>query len=308
LQKLQGFEKGIVINMEKIKIVTDSCSDISVNFEKEHECLSVMNFKVTFGDYGFTSRIDITSDQFYEMLSQSETVPTTSQLTVFEFLDIFEKALDEGYTHILVTLINKTASATYANAERAIQEFMAEHSDSENHLEIRLIDSRSYTGAYGYPVSQAVLMAEMGKSFEEIVSYVQDAVNHMAIYFAPYTLKYAKKSGRIPGAVAVIGEAMGIKPIMRIWDHEIKNSEMVRGEKKLISKLADKVVSEIEEGSPYNIVYGNVVENYEQMKKEMTDRLGYPPVGGYQINPIVSSHAGPHVVGVIFRTKKLSDE
>lgn len=290
--------------MEKIKFITDSASDITLEEENAHENLTVMNFKVTLGDLDFVSRLEMTTDQFYKALSETEDIPKTAQLTIFEFVEAYEKAYNEGYTHILVTLINSEGSATFGNSVAAVDRFFEEHPEAKGKLEIVNIDSRSYTGGYGYPVKEAVKMAEAGKSFAEIVAYVQDVIDHLVIYFAPYTLKYARKSGRIPGAVAVVGEALGIKPIMRIYDHVIANDEMVRGEKKLIGKLADKAMTEIEAGSPYNVVYGCNPEDGQALAAEMTARMGYPPVDFYQINPIVASHSGPKVVGVIFRSTK----
>lgn len=290
--------------MEKIKFLTDSGSDITLEQENAHENLSVLNFRVTLGDLDFVSRIEMTTQQFYEALASTEDLPKTAQLTVFEFEDAYEKAYNEGYTHILVTLINSEGSATFGNSVAAKNRFFEDHPDAKGKLEIVNIDSRSYTGGYGYPVLEAVKMAEEGKSFAEIVSYVQDVIDHLVIFFAPYSLKYARKSGRIPGAVAVVGEALGIKPVMRIYDHEIVNDVKVRGEKNLIPKIAERTMSEIVPGSPYNIVYGSVEEDAKAMAAEMTRLAGYPPVGFYQINPIVASHSGPHVVGVIFRSTK----
>lgn len=290
--------------MEKIKLITDSGSDITVEEENAHECLQVLNFKVSLGELDFVSRIELSTEQFYEELAKTEAMPKTAQLTIFDFMDAYEKAYNEGYTHVLVVLINKEASATYGNCVAAIARFFEEYPDAVGKLTIHTIDSRSYTGGYGAPVKEAVKMVEEGKSFDEIVTYVQDEIDHLVIYFAPYSLKYARKSGRIPGAVAVVGEAMGIKPIMRIYDHEIKNHEMVRGEKKLIGKMADNVMTEIETGKPYQIVFGNNPSDGRQMAQVMTERLGYGPVGFYQINPIVTSHSGPKVVGVIFRSTK----
>lgn len=290
--------------MEKIKFLTDSGSDITLEEENAHENLSVLNFRVTLGDLDFVSRVGMTTEQFYKALSETDEIPKTAQLTVFEFAKAYAKAYNEGYTHILVTLINSEGSATFGNSVAAKDRFFKEHPEAAGRLTIVNIDSRSYTGGYGYPVKEAVKMAEEGRPFSEIVAYVQDVIDHLVIYFAPYTLKYARKSGRIPGAVAVVGEALGIKPVMRICDHRIVNDEMVRGEKKLIPKIAEKTLTEIEPGSPYNIVHGIGTGEGQAMAAEMTRRMGYPPAGTFQINPIVASHSGPRVVGVIFRSLK----
>lgn len=289
--------------MEKIKFITDSASDITSEQEARYG-IKVLNFKITLGDKGFTSRVDITNEEFYELLEQSPEIPTTAQLTVFEFTELFEALYKEGYTHAIVTLINSEASATYSNAEAAIEGFYAENPDAKSAFKIALIDSRNYTAGYGHAVIEGAKMAEAGKSADEIEAFMRDWIAHLTIFFAPYTLKYARKSGRIPGATAVVGEALGIKPIMRIYDHKIENDEMVRGEKKLIGKIADKTIAEMIEGTPYCTVYGSNPKDGEDMTAAMTERLGYGPVDVCQVGAIITAHAGPRVVGVVFQSKK----
>lgn len=289
--------------MEKIKFITDSASDISAEQEAKYG-IKVLNFKITLGDKGFTSRVDITNEQFYDLLEHSDEIPTTAQLTVFEFTELFSEVYRDGYSHAIVTLINSEASATYANAKAAIEQFYAETPEAKDAFKIVLIDSRNYTAGYGYAVTEGAKMAEAGKSADEIEAFMRDWIAHLTIFFAPYTLKYARKSGRIPGATAVVGEALGIKPIMRIYDHKIDNDEMVRGEKKLVGKIADKTVAEMIEETPYIIVYGSRPKDGEEMVAAMTERLGYPPAELYQVGAIITAHAGPRVVGVVFQSKK----
>ena len=72
-----------------------------------------------------------------------------------------------------------------------------------------------------------------------------------------YDLKYAGKSGRIPSAAAFVGDKLGIKPIMKIWDHEILTAAKCRGEKKLVAKICHLVLEDMEPGTPYQIIYGD---------------------------------------------------
>lgn len=288
--------------MEKIKFVTDSASDISLEDEAEYG-IKVLNYKITVGDKGYVSRIDVSNTQYYDILAESSEIPKTSQIFTYEFTELFEELYRDGYTHVIMTLINREASATYGNAETAIEEFYSEHPEARQLIKIKLIDSRNYTYGYGYPVIEGVKMADRGIGYNEIVRYIENWIKHLVIYFVPYTLKYAKKSGRIPGAVAVVGEALGIKPIMRIYDHVIANSVMARGEKKVIPAVVDKTMSEIIEGTPYITLYGSEEKDGEAVSKAMTEALGYPPEKCVQIGPVITSHSGPRVVGVVFQSK-----
>ena len=96
-------------------------------------------------------------------------------------------------------------------------------------------DSGSYCCAYGHVAVEAGRMLQEGASAAQIGSYLEEAVPRRKVYFGIYDLKYAGKSGRIPSAAAFVGDKLGIKPIMKIWDHEITTAAKCRGEKKLIS-------------------------------------------------------------------------
>ena len=190
---------------------------------------------------------------------------------------------DRGYTDLIGILINSEGSATYENSLMAYRLFMEEHPEAEGKFKVYRIDSRSYTGAYGYAVVEAAKMAREGKKAEEIAAFAKDWVDHCVIYFVPYTLKYASKSGRIPSAAAFVGDKLGIKPIMRIYDHVISTALTVRGEKRVVKKIAEKTIADIEKGTPYMIVYGDNTEIRDQMAEELTRQLGYGPVDFYQI-------------------------
>lgn len=289
--------------MDKIKLITDSASDITLEQEREND-IRVLNFQFLLDEKSYESRIDVTNQQFYDLLQNSESLPSTSQLTVFTFTELYEELFDQGYSDAILTLINSEASATYGNAEAARKQFYEKYPDRTDTFRIRIIDSRTYTAGYGYAVLIAAQMIREGKSADEIEAFIRDWLAHVLIYFAPYTLKYAKKSGRIPGAVAVVGEALGIKPIMKICNRKIDNDEMIRGEKKLIPRMAEKVIAELDPGTPYIVLYGNNPADGDLMEKTMTDALGYAPAMCVEIGSIIASHAGPKVVGVAFRSKE----
>ena len=98
---------------------------------------------------------------------------------------------------------------------------------------------------------------------------------HAAAFILEFTnLKYAGKSGRIPSAAAFIGDKIGIKPIMKIWDHEITTAGKCRGEKKVVSKICDMAIADMEPGSEYQIEYGNDEKIKEEMAAKMTEKLG----------------------------------
>ena len=288
--------------MAKIKLMTDSASDISFENEKKYD-IKVMNFKLAMGDKSYVSRDDFDNEKFYEMLDGYDGIPTHSQITAFEFLEEYEKYYSEGYTDVIFTGINSNGSSTYSNSVLAKEQFFEEHPEAEGKFSIYNIDSLSYTASYGYPVCQAAVKIAKGANAKEAVDYIQDWVSKAVIYFAPYTLKYAKKSGRIPSAAAFVGEVLGLKPIMRIEGGEIKTHEKVRGDKAVVPKIESLVAAEIIPQTPYVAIYGNDEACRDEIIAAMTKKMGYPPADAYQIGAVITVNAGPKVVGVMFRSK-----
>ena len=183
--------------------------DVSIEYKKlqnENEELEkkldiqIMNFKVAMGDDSYTSRIDFDNEKFYKMLDDFDGIPVTSQITAFEYQETFEKLYSEGYTDVINTTINSKGSATYNNAVMAAEEFYSAHPEAKGKFTIYNIDGESYTGAYGYAVVQGAMKATKDVPAADIVAFMEDWIKNCVIFFAPYTLKYANKSGRIPSA------------------------------------------------------------------------------------------------------------
>lgn len=288
--------------MAKIKFITDSASDITAEQEAQFD-IKIMNFKVAMGDNSYVSRVDFDNEKFYKMMDEFDGIPVTSQVTAFEYSEVFEQLYAEKYTDVINITINSKGSATFNNAVMAANEFYENHPEAKGVFTIYNIDSESYTGAYGYPILQGAIKAAKGVPAADIAAFIEDWVKNCVIFFAPYTLKYAKKSGRIPSAAAFVGEVMGLRPIMRIHDHAIVTETKVRGDKAIVPKILDLTVQEMIPQTPYSIVYGNDESVRDEMAQAMTKKVGYPPAECFQIGAAIAINAGPKVTGVIFKAR-----
>lgn len=288
--------------MAKIKFITDSASDITAEQEAQFD-IKIMNFKVAMGDNSYVSRVDFDNEKFYKMMDEFDGIPVTSQVTAFEYSEVFEQLYAEKYTDVINVTINSKGSATFNNAVMAANEFYENHPEAKGVFTIYNIDGESYTGAYGYPVLQGAIKAAKGVPAADIAAFIEDWVKNCVIFFAPYTLKYAKKSGRIPSAAAFVGEVMGLRPIMRIHDHAIVTETKVRGDKAIVPKILDLTVQEMIPQTPYSIVYGSDESVRDEMAQAMTKKVGYPPAECFQIGAAIAINAGPKVTGVIFKAR-----
>lgn len=221
-------------------------------------------------------------------------------MTPFQFQEIIEEEVEQGHSELIFLLINSQGSATYSNAVLARDTYFDEHPEQVGQVKISVLDSRGYSSLYGYLVVEAAKMAQAGESLETVEAYLSQALEKRMIYFGIYSLKYAGKSGRIPSAAAFLGDKLGLKPVMKIFDHEITTAAKARGEQRLISSLVELVARDIAPGTPYQLIYGSVVEDLEKLRLAMTQKLGYGPTGVYQIGAAIAANAGPRAVGVSF--------
>lgn len=289
--------------MSKIVIMTDSASDISVEDEKLHDIV-VLPFQIELDGKSYTSRVDIDNEQFYKMLAESPDLPKTSQITPYEFQQIYHNAAREGVTDLILVLINRKGSQTFGNAEMARETFFEEHPKYQGAIRITVIDGVGYNAFYGAPVIEAAKMRQNGASADEIIAYLTDILPRRQIYFGIYTLKYAGKSGRIPSAAAFIGDKLNLKPVMKIADNAITTAAKSRGERNLVAKTAAMSIEDMEPGTPYQVIYGNDPTCRDDLARVMTEKLGYGPDAAYQIGAAVAANAGPKVCGVAFTRRK----
>lgn len=287
----------------KYKIYADAAADIpSEELERYH--IHVLPIPVAIGEKTYQSGVELTNDEFYELMEAYDGMPVTSQVTPFVFEELFQKELADGTQELLLFLINSKGSATYNNAVTTLRRFYEENEGAEDKMHVHLFDGASYSGGYGYAAILAAQKMEMGMDVAEVIALAEEQLKKQRIYFGLYSLKYAGKSGRIPSAAVFVGEALGIKPIMRLCDHAITTAGKARGEKKLVREIVKMVTDDMEPNTPYSLVYGNDLAALNEMAEEMTKKVGYPPVYRFQIGAAVAINAGPRVVGAIFETSK----
>lgn len=289
------------MTLRKIKLLTDSACDIPKEKEAETD-IQILSFPLTVGDKSYLERVDFTNDEFYEVLERETTIPTTAQITQHSFGETFEEIFAQGYTDIIYVAINSLGSNTYNAALMAKASYLEVHPGTAN--AIYVIDSKTYTVAYGYPLMEANKKIHNCASPEEVVSYLEDWFASVEVYFAPFTLNFAKKSGRISVAAAFVGELIGLRPIISIIDGEMKIVEKVRGDKAIVPKMLELAQKRMVPQTSYMLLRGSVEEYPNELAKEMAKKLGYEAEGIFKVGACIAINAGPRLVGVIIKGQK----
>lgn len=298
----QTISKGLTQTVTKIKIMTDSASDIPPAIEQEYG-IRILPFPVTVGDDGYLERVDFTPEEFYDILLSAPRIPATSQITFLQFKEEFEAVHDEGFAEMIYVSINSGGSNTYNNAVMARDELYEKHPEWRKEFPIHLVDSKTYCMAYGYPVIEAAKKAARGASSLEILAFLEDWFDSVEIYLAPFTLEFAKKSGRIPCAAAFVGELIGLKPIIAMIGGETKILEKVRGDKAVIPALIKRAAAAAVPHTPYIAVRGMLKPEADELFERAKRAFGAEAVGIYPAGAAIAINAGPKMVALIVKGK-----
>lgn len=286
--------------MSKIMILTDSCCDLPKETIEELG-ITVLPFEITFCGETFHEIFDKSTKEFYEMMLTTDEIPKHSQLSPLTFEETYTRLYNEGYTDIISVSINSEGSGTFNNSIIGKNDFYEKNPDAK--MRIFNIDSRCYTVFYGYPIIEAVKKIRKGAEAEDIVAYLEDWFNICAIYAVPYSLKYARKSGRISAAAAFAGELLGLKPIIEFADNKTTTVEKIRGEKSIVPKLADCAEKRMTPQTPYIIIHGRDNTIAKELEKEMFKRTGRKAEMFANIGAVVASNIGADLVAILVRRK-----
>lgn len=287
--------------MNHIKFMTDSAADIPQSLREEYN-IHTLAFPIAVDGKEFQDgNMDI--KEFYQLLVSLPQIPTHAQLTPYVFEQEFQRAYEEGCTDLIYTSINSKASSTHQNAVQARDEFYEDHPEAKGKFNIRIIDSLTYTMAYGWAVVEGAKMAQGGASAQEVEDFIRDWVEHARILFVPYDLKFAKKSGRISAASAFVGEALGLKPIMTFEDGQSKVITKVRGEKNVIPTLLNLCKEERDESAPYLLIRADREDQSDLLSQACAQEFGAAPALEYYLGAIIAINAGPNLAGIVYRKK-----
>lgn len=280
--------------MSKIRIVTDSTSDIPSEV-RERLGIEMVPLKVHFGNDTYTDSITIQADQFYEKLAGFSGLPTTSQPSPVDFVDLYKRLLaEEPDTHIISIHLSSAMSGTYQSAVLA-KSLLEEQGDN-----VTVVDSKSASYGFGLLVVLAAEAANEGKSKEECLEIIRKGREELILYFLVDTLEYLQKGGRIGKAAAFLGALLNIKPILSIDEEgEVTSIEKARGQKKAMNRLIELVKAGNEDKELHVIIaHAHAQSTAEELSSLMKSQLKVKSLSYTTVGPVVGTHTGPGTIAV----------
>lgn len=278
-----------------IEIAVESASDIDIA-EAKRLGVTLIPIEVFFGEESYLDGVNLSKQEFFEKLIESDELPKTSQISEFRYREVFSK-VPRGDELIVITLSSKL-SGTYYSAVQAAREF-------EN---VRVVDSLNATIGERLLVELALRLRGEGRSAREIVEILEEKRGQIHLLAALDTLEYLKKGGRLSAAAAFVGSVLAIKPVVAVVDGEVKVVGKAMGSKKSNNLLMQQVEKSggIDFSMPYCLGYSGLNDDY--LKKYLSDSesLWRGKVADVKEIPIcrigstIGTHVGPGAVGVAF--------
>lgn len=280
------------MTMGQIKIVTDSTADLTPALTKEWN-IQVIPLKVIFGDTAYREGIDLSNKEFYELLAESEKLPSTSQPSPVEFEKLYKELTEDGSSVISIH-ISGSMSGTYQSALIA-----------RNNLpgrDVTVIDSRVVSMALGHVVLAAARSVREGKTKEEVIARIHNVMQKVTTYFVVDTLENLQKGGRIGKAAALLGTVLNIKPVLTIDEGIIAPFEKIRGKGKALERIMEKAREQSMENKNMHcaLVHGNALDEAVRFHQKLISGINCSEFVICEIGAVVGTHVGAGTIGFFF--------
>ena len=277
-----------------VRIITDSASDIS-QAEANHLGIDVLPLKTIFGQEEFLDGVTLDHVTFYNKLIESDVLPTTSQLSPFDYEQKFREAVEQGDDVVCIALSSKL-SGCYQSARIAAEEFPGK---------IVVVDSRSVAIGERILVQIALKARDEGKSAPEIGALLEEHIQKLRLIALVDTLEYLKRGGRVSSAAAFAGTLLGIKPVIAVEDGAVSILDKARGSKNgnnMLMTLVEKNGG-INFDLPFALAYSGLDDSMLQkyisdsasLYEEKADHLPVCTIGS-----TIGTHVGPGAIAVAF--------
>ncbi len=278
-----------------VKIVIDSTSDVTQEIIDKYN-LKMVPLTVNFEDGSYLDKVELSTEVFFDKLSKTDKLPTTSQISPGVFVETFSEILLRG-DEVLGIFLASEFSGTYESARMA--------KDMIGSDRIHLIDSRSVCLGTFSLIMEAIDLVHQNKDINEIVEILDSLKNKTVVAAGLDTLKYLEKGGRLSKGQAMVGSLLNIKPIITIKDGQITVIDKIRGKNKTIKWFDDWI-----EENKFDLTNKTVLlfhaQNEDQLKmlrNTIEDKYQIKNIIESEVGPVIGTHAGPGVLAIAFLNK-----
>ena len=229
-------------------------------------------------------------------------VPKTSALNEYAYTEYFEPILARGEDIYYITFSHQM-SGTFNAMRSAIEKLKEKYPDRE----IRFKDSKLISLGSGMVTYYGALKYKDGATMDELDAYLDELIPCVATYFVVDDLTYLYRGGRVSGVSKVVGNLLGIKPVLHFNDEgKIININKVKGFKKALSALLGYLKEKGSELDKYKlfVVHADAENEAKNFIDAIKAQFGDLDIVFQPVGPVIGAHCGPGTIGLIFHCKE----
>lgn len=277
--------------MDKIAILTDTCSDLAQHHIKKKP-IYIIPLKVVFSDGEYLDGVTIDPKTVYEKQKQEQ--PKTTLPDGARVLEMFNRIREDGYNKLVVLPFSSGLSGTY-NLLRMLAQ------DAEG-IDVCVHDTLNASIGSGLSVLQVAAWIEEGESFDKINARLPGLLANTRVWFCVDTLEYLQKGGRIGKISAITGTMLQIKPIITFaHSGELESIAKVRGKKAAMEKLVEFAMKFVPRGAKFRlaVVHGDTPEEFKTLRGLAMEKLpDHMELVEGEIDSVLAAYVGPRLLGV----------
>ena len=287
-----------------VRVIVDSCADFAPEVAQALG-VEVVSFPFVMADGEHQDDLwkSMDAHNFYERMRAGEHV-TTSAVTPGHYLEVFERAADEGTPTVYLAFTRGLSSSVDA-ARQAAEMVSASHPG----FEIHVVDNLCPSAAAELLAIEAVHQAACGLTASELVAWVEEARYYIQGYFTLDSFDALARGGRIPPAAAQVGGKLDIKPELSYdLNGALTLRGMCRGRKKALRAiLADFKANYLGPAAgdaklPVGIVSSDAEKDAQWLAEQVRKEPGCAdvPIIFSSVSPVIGAHVGPGMVALVF--------
>lgn len=284
--------------MRNFCITTDSNSDLPQEYVEKLNTTIIPQY-YSFGDTVYGDELNMTPAEFYAKMASGE-LPQSQANNPAVIEDKFRAILDKGMDIIHIAF-SSALSGSYNNICMVARELLEEYQDAK----ITVIDSLTVSLGETLLVLHANKMKDEGASYDEIVEAIEALKSNVNVYVTVDNLFHLQRGGRLSKTSAIVGSALNLKPLLYInVDGGLSSEGTIRGRKKAIKSLADKIKNIVNDSTdstqPLGIIHGNCIEDAETLAELIKSETGLVNIIINDISPSIGTHTGPGALGIAY--------
>ena len=279
----------------KVAITIDSAASLPPGFAGQPG-IFIVPMTVTLDGVTYRDGIDITTSEFYRRLRVTPLAPTTSAPSAAAYLDVFRKA-SEDHQSVLCITAGDRFSASFDSATLAA----TEAGSLLPSLEIRILDSQSAAGSQALVALEAWRAAQQGATLARAEMNAIRVIDRVSLLAFVDTLRYLRRSGRVPLAAHIGASLMMIKPLFKLQHSEITTVARPRTRRTAIRRMLELMREDIGSRAVHAaVMHADALDDAEAIRDSIARDYDCAELYISEFTPAMGAHIGPGLLGIAY--------